>query len=466
MVGLSQGLAAKAEQSLKLNPKQLQGIQLLTMSLPQMRAEIAAVMATNPAIEDVDHPIEMPLSEVQSASERDELEHMPDYPEDDFVPGRNYDEEKLERRQRLFDNQVGVETLQQHLLAQLPTSDIPREDWPLVEVLVADLNDNGFYVGSLPDLLTAFGKTEEEIRAVRAAIMQFDPAGCCAVNARECLLAQMDQIQGSPHRATARRIVESHLDEVAQGRFATVMAKLGISREEYVAALKDVRSLNPHPGRAFPSEKDRVEYVNPEVHVRRVDGWWTAFTDKRSLPEIRISKRFLEILKDPNQSAETKKYVRERLAAAEAFREAIENRQKTVENIAQAICDHQQEFFAEGFKALKPLKELEVADEVGVSVPTVSRTVCDKYAETPFGTIELRRFFTTGVKTADGAVVAQQTVLDKLKEIIKAEDKKQPLSDIKLVEKLKVAGYPVARRTIAKYRDKLGIPGASERQMS
>lgn len=465
MLTQGQGLVAKTELGVRLNPKQLQGLNLLMKSLPALRAEIVAEMATNPAIEDVDHPIETPLSEVQSERAREEADREPDYPEDDFVPGRNYDEDTLERRQRLFDNHVGTETLQQHLLAQLPVSDIPESDWPLVEVLVGDLNDNGFYVGALPDTMMAFSKTEDEIRAVREKIMQFDPPGCCAINARECLLAQMDLLQASPHYAAARKIVESHLDDVAQGRFATVMTALNLTREEYVAALKDIRSLNPHPGRAFPGEKDRIEYVNPEVHVKCVDGWWTAFTDKRSLPEIRISKKFLALLEDPNQSAETKKYVRERLAAAEAFREAIANRQKTVASIAQAICDHQQDFFDEGFKALKPLREIEIAEEVGVAATTVSRTVCGKFAETPFGTIELRRFFPTGVLNADGEMVAQQAVLDALKKIVDVEDKQQPLSDEKIAEKLKAAGYPVARRTVAKYRDKLSIPGTSERRV-
>ncbi len=195
-------------------------------------------------------------------------------------------------------------------------------------------------------------------------------------------------------------------------------------------------------------------------------GRWVAETDERSLPEIRLSPKFMELLKDPNQSAETKAYVRERIAAAQAFREAVARRQETVSSIANFIFDRQQEFFTGGFAALKPLTELEVAKAVGVHGTTVSRTVRDKYAATPQGTIELRRFFAVGVKAGDGSVVSQDTVLAALRDVIDGEDKSKPLSDEKIAERLKAAGYPVARRTVAKYRDRLGIPGASERRLA
>ena len=172
---------------------------------------------------------------------------------------------------------------------------------------------------------------------------------------------------------------------------------------------------------------------------------------------------FEALLKDKSQTAETKAYVRERIASARALREAIEKRRQTVKDIAQAVFDRQQDFFERGFGALKPLTELEVAASVGVHGTTVSRTVRDKYAETPYGTIELRRFFSTGVKTSAGETVSQEAVLGKLREIVDGEDKSNPLSDEKIAAELKGAGYPVARRTVAKYRDKLGIPGRNDR---
>lgn len=458
--------SARLEQTQTLTPVQLQGLRLLAMPLPALRAEVSQLLATNPAVEDVDHPLEKPLSEVEAERKREENEHRPDYEYEDFTPGaRRDDEDEVERRQRIFDNHTGSgETLQQHLLAQLPFSDIPKEDWSLVEVLVGDLNDNGFYAGSMADVVMSFGKSESDIRKVLAEIMDLDPCGCGATNAKECLLAQMDTLEDSPCRETVRRMIENHLEDIAAGRFAEVEQALGLDRAGYDAALKELRSLNPHPGRAFPGEKDRIEYVNPEIHAASIDGRWIAMTDSRSLPEIRFSKAFEAMLSDPKQSAETKAYVRERIENAKNFREAVKKRQETIEAIAQTIFDRQQDFFEKGFAALKPMTELEVAEKVGVSGPTVSKTVRDKYAQTPQGTIELRRFFTTAIRNADGEEISQQAALQKLKELVTAEDAADPLSDEKLAEQLKAAGFPVARRTVAKYRDKLGIPGRSHRR--
>jgi len=461
---LSFGQQQKLSQTLKLAPGQILGIKLLAKSLPELRADIATAMAANPAIEDVDHPLETPLSDVERKRHEDET--VPDYPEDDFTPGHNYDEEAAERRQAFFDNQVKPETLQDHLLAQLPLSDIPREDWGLVEVLVGDLDAGGYYRGSVADACMAFGKTEAELTALREQVMALDPPGCCAITPKECLLAQIDTLADSPYQDEVREIIEGHLEDMAAGRFATIEKALGIDRDRYVDVVKALRTLKAHPGNEYPGEKSRAEYVNPEVHAVDVEGHWYALTDKRSLPEIRISKKFMSLLADPNQTPEIKAYVRERIEAAKLYQEAIANRQETVESIAQAVFDRQQAFFTEGFKALRPLTEVEVADMVGVSAPTVSRTVRDKYASTPFGTIELRRFFATGVKLADGeSVVSQEAALRKLKEIVDGEDRRAPWPDEKLVEKMKAAGYAVARRTVAKYRDKLGIPPTSKRRL-
>lgn len=453
-------LAQRQKQVLALAPRQMQGLKLLAKSLPELREEIVAEMARNPAIEDVERPLETSLSEV----ERQQGVEAPDYPEDDFTPGQNYDEEAAERRQSFFDNQVKTETLQEHLLSQLPVSDIPREDWPLAEVLIGDLDEKGYYKGSLPDAEMAFGRTEAQVLAVLAKLRELDPPGCGARDARECLLAQINTLDDSPYEEDVRKMIDRHLEDIAAGRLELVEKDLGLTHAQFLEALKVLRSLDGRPGRQYPSERERVEYVNPEVHAVKRDGRWIAETDERSLPEIRLSRSFAALLEDPRQTPETRAYIRERIAAAQAFREAVAKRQRTVQDIAQAIFDRQQDFFEKGFGALKPLTELEIAEKVGVHGTTVSRTVRDKYASTPQGTIELRRFFTSGIQRADGEAVSQTAVLAKLREIVSDEDESAPLSDEKIAQALKTAGFPIARRTVAKYRDKLGIPGASDRR--
>ena len=459
---LELGQSQRLKQTLAVTPQQLQGLRLLAKSLPELRAELLDEMARNPAIEDVDHPLETQMSEVERRDGAESQE--PDYPEDDFTPGLNRDEDAAERRQAFFDRQVAEETLQSHLMAQIPTSGVPEADWPLAEVLVGDLDDNGYYKGSLPDMAMTFGKSEAEIVAVLAKIRELDPPGCGARDIRECLLSQVEDVADPSVRALVRRIVDEHLGDLAEGRNDEIRVRLGVGDPEYRAALAALRSLDGRPGRKYPSERERVEYVNPEIHAVKRDGHWMAETDARSLPEIRFSKAFSELLRDPSQTAETKAYVRERIAAAQSFREAIARRQETVSGIAQAIFDRQQEFFEGGFSKLKPLTELEIAEKVGVHGTTVSRTVRNKYADTPQGTVELRKFFVTGVKTAEGSEISQRAALAALRAIIDDEDASEPLSDEKIAAKMKEAGIPVARRTVAKYRGLLGIGGVSERR--
>lgn len=453
----SLSISTSQKQILTLGHQQLQGLRLLQMTLPELRTEVQHEIESNPAIEDTDHPLETTMTDAEAKRREDEGDGVSDFPEDDFTAlERRDDEESIERRQAMFDRQTREETLQEHLLAQLPLSDIPRSDWPLVETLVCDLNSNGYYVGSLADVCMAYERTESEVVATLRAVMDLDPVGCGARTAQECLEAQLDVVPLTL-RANVRFLVE-HLEDVASGR---------IDLARYGEALKALRTLEPHPGSAFRSERDSVEYINPEVHVfKDENGHWTAITDKRSLPEIRISRRFEAMLADKTQSEDTKRYIRERIERAKAFRELIEKRNETVEAIAQLIFDRQQSFFEEGPGAMKPLTESEVAIKVGVDASTVSRTVRNKYAQTPFGTIELRRFFTTAVKNASGEEISQSAALEQLKRFIDAEDKSAPLSDEKLAEQMNAAGFRLSRRAVAKYRDvKLGIPGASKRRI-
>lgn len=238
---------------------------------------------------------------------------------------------------------------------------------------------------------------------------------------------------------------------------------LGMSHERYADVLAALRTLDPRPARAYSRSGKGVSYVNPEVHaVKTVDGW-QARVDARSLPEIRISPRYLKMLEDPATDAETKEYIRAKIASVKELVEAVKKREETVKAISQAIFDAQSDFFDKGLKGLRPLTMQEIADVVGVHAATVSRTVNDKYVSTPRGTVELRRFFVSGIATGDGGVVSKDAVFDALKSIVASEDRLRPLSDDKISAMLKEKGYSVARRTVAKYRGILGIPGASER---
>lgn len=453
-----------------LSQGQRQSLALLAMSLPELRAELFRQMSENVVIDDIEPTLEREtISQKEDESAAEEKEFASDYTEDDDRPDTAYtaDADALDRRQKFFDSQTREETLEEHLRSQLAMSDIDEKDVPLAEILIGELDDNGFFAGSIPDLVMVSGESEAKIRAVLGEIRRLDPLGCGATTVEECLLAQLDKLDGSPYQEEVREILErGHLTDIAAGRRAAVEADLGMSDERYDDVLAALRTLEPRPGRAYVRAGKSVTYVNPEVHARRVDGRWVAHVDDRSLPDIRISPRYLKMLEDPKLPKETKAYIRERIAAAHAIAEAVERRQETVTQIAQAIFDAQPGFFEKGLKGLRPLTMHEVAAQVGVHPATVSRTVNDKYVSTPKGTVELRKFFSQGFATEDGGEVSKDEVAEKIRALIDGEDKAAPLSDDKIAQALAAAGLKVARRTVAKYRLKLDIPGTAARRIA
>ena len=454
-------------QSMVLAPRMLRGLDMLAMSLPELRAELNRELETNPVIDDVERTLEKDtVSQKEREAADRERSQEDDYPDDDSAPDSFYeaDAEAMDRRRSFLESRTTEETLEEHLLSQIATSEIDEAYFQLAEILIGELNDDGYFSGSIPDLVMVTGESEEKIREVLGVIMTFDPPGCGATTLEECLLAQIDKLDSSPYQDEVRELLENRLlKDVAEGHLANVEKTLGISHERYADVLSALRTLDPRPARAYSRSGKGVNYVNPEVHAVKTVNGWEARVDARSLPEIRISPRYLKMLEDPATDAETKEYIRAKIASVKELKDAIAKREETVTDIAQAIFDAQSGFFEKGLKGLRPLTMQEIADVVGVHAATVSRTVNDKYVSTPRGTVELRRFFVSGFATADGGVVSKDAVYDALKEIVGSEDRSKPFSDDKISELLKARGYSVARRTVAKYRAVLGIPGASER---
>ena len=471
MLGLTTELRTRQTQTVTLAPQLRQGVELLAMNLPELRQRLYDEMSRNPCIEDIEPTIETAtVSEKVNESARIDDAESGDYPEEDYEPAfgtaaaLTHDEEAEERRQRFFDRQTKDETLEEHLLSQLNMSDLEEGDIALAEILIGELDADGRFVGSIPDLMMVTGEREEKIVSVLRQIMQLDPPGCGARTAQECLLAQLDKLAGSPYKAEVRELIERHFVDMAEGRLAAIERDLGISHERYADLLSALRTLEPRPGRAFDLAGKSISYVHPEVHAVRTKDGWKASVDDRSLPDIHISPKYIKMLEDPKTDAETRSYIRQRIEAANTLVEAVERRQETITNIAQAIFEAQPGFFEKGLKGLRPLTMQEIAEKVGVHHATVSRTVRDKYVSTPKGTVELRKFFTSGLTTDSGEQVTTDAVQTRLRALIDEEDKAHPLSDDALSTLLKKEGFPVARRTVAKYRAAIGIPVASERR--
>ena len=504
MPGVGFNLSQSLKQQQTLAPQMRQGLKMLQMTSLELRAELQHAMETNPVIEDVTSRIERQMSvELPESHSYGEVTEKPlDFSSDaemakvmgtdatddgyrDYFLGNmenaTGDEEAQSRRDHLFDSMVKSETLQQYLMGQVGLSDIPPADRDLAGILIENIDDDGYFRGSIPDIIMVTKADMPKIESILAKIREFDPKGCGARDLRECWLAQMEALDDSPWEDEIRTMLEDHFNDLAARRIPALCAALHITAEEFPRMLKELGKLNPMPGRTFAARTDsgkfvaqghgyvqRVkpgEYVKPEVFAYRDrQGNWLVRVDGRDLPEIHISRKYQTMLADPSVPAEAKSYIRERIRAAEGLRESVKKRQQTIHDIAQAIVDAQPDFFTKGMGALRPLTMQQVAEQVGVVGTTVSRTVRDKYMSTPFGVVEMRKFFTSGgAKTEDGETMSNVSVKERIKSIIDSEDASNPFSDDQITEMLKAEGVNISRRTVAKYRGAMKIPGKAER---
>lgn len=479
MAGPFLSLSQQQRQVMTLAPQLRQSLEMLQLPVMELRAAILKEMSVNPTIDDVRDPSEVMMSEAAPEAPQEHvtdegLDFNPDVDailqQDDewrdyFMQGMENapsNDEAEEKRQYMFDSVKQRVSLQDHLMEQLTLTDLKPEDRELAVTLIGNVNDDGYFTGSLPDIIMISGRSEREVLDVLSVIQSFDPPGVGARSLRECLLAQLDLVEDSPWEDEARALIDKHLDKLGAHDEKYLCKVLGVTREELAHVVALVRSLNPRPGHAFESES--AEYVEPEVFVVLEKGRFVAKVESDQLPHIRISTHYRKLLEDKSVSSETKSYIRERIRAGAFLIRSIYQRQETIRKIAQEIVDAQTAFLTQGIEALHPMTMAEVAKKVGVHETTVSRTVANKYMRTPMGLFEMKYFFTPGLKTKDGASVSNKSVQDQIKRLVDAEDPTDPLSDQAIEESLSKQGIKVARRTIAKYRGILKIPPSHERR--
>jgi len=479
MAGPYLSLSQQQRQVMTLAPQLRQSLEMLQMPVMELRAAILKEMSVNPTIDDLKDPTEITLSaavpEVPQQHVTDEgLDFNPDVDailqQDDewrdyFMQGMENapsTEDADEKRQYMFDSIKQKISLQDHLLEQLTLTNLSDDDRELAITLIGNISDDGYFTGSLPDIIMISGRSEREVLNVLKVIQSFDPPGVGARTLRECLLQQLSLIEDSPWEDEVRLVIDKYLEKLGSHDEKFLCKALSLSRDELSRVIAIIRSLNPRPGRTF--ETTEAEYVEPEVFVVKEKGRFVAKVDNDQLPHIRISKHYRKLLEDKNVSSETKSYIRERIRAGAFLIRSIYQRQETIRKIAQEIVDAQTDFLTQGVEALHPMTMAEVANKVGVHETTVSRTVANKYMRTPIGLFEMKYFFTPGLKGKDGTTVSNKSVQDQIKRLVDAEDPSAPLSDQAIEEKLGEQGVTVARRTIAKYRGILKIPPSHERR--
>ena len=352
-------------------------------------------------------------------------------------------------------------SLAEYLMTQARTQESDPELLAVIEHIVFSLDEDGRLLETAESIAQQLSVplplAEESIEIVR----DLDPIGVGARDLRDCLLMQLDHMQFV--RPLTRRIVENHLDDLAMNKLPKISKETGANIEDIKESWEFLRfSCKPHPGSEFGA--DKTTGVTPDVVIDEIDGTFEVKSQRGSLPDLAISPVYRNLLQEARNDPKVYDYLRRKIEAAKWFIEAVHQRQNTIERVATEIVRRQEGFLRHGVQQLKPMKMQDIADTVGVHISTISRATSGKYIQTPQGIFDMKRFFSSGTMSDDGAMVSQQAVKDTLRQIVDAEDKDQPFSDDQLVEALGERGVHIARRTVTKYRKALGIESSSRRR--
>ncbi len=471
--GLSHSFQQRQTQQLMLAPQMRQSLKILQVAALDLRATIQEELQANPTLEelpmddvslekdarsgdessghDADPREEMNFSQDLQMLERigqDWRDHM-----SDAGGVRQTTSEEDERRQHFYDSLTTETSLQQHLMEQAEMADCSAPTHEALRYLIGSLDDRGYLTSTLPDLALLSNLPLEVVQAAAKLLKTFDPPGIGAENLGDCLLIQLNH-QGRG-KTVAARIVRDHFDLLVRRRIPDLSRKMGLSPEIIQDAIGIIGTLDPAPGRRFADDSNRV--VVPDVTVENDNGEWVIHLNQDYIPRLRLSGTYRELIAKGKLSKQESDYLREKLRSGKFIINAIEQRQRTIERITREIIKHQSEFFAEGVSKLKPLTMTQIADIIGVHETTVSRALANKYIKTPHGVFEMKFFFTSGYQSEAGASVANTSVKEMIADIIAGEDPGAPRSDQEIVGLLQEKGLKIARRTVAKYREELGL---------
>ena len=457
MAGLSQTQTLSQQQVLA--PQLQQSLQILQAPMLELRNLIQQELQTNPTLEDdsSEPSIEDKQREREEFQEEfDRLAKLDEEWRDYMSQNSGYSArsaEDEERRQFFFDSLVKEETLQQHLVEQVQSSDLTADDRKLAELIIGNIDDRGFMQSSPEEISQNTGMDLEDIQRVLDMVQTFHPVGVGSRDLRECLLIQLKRL--GKEGTLEFRIVDRFLEDLGKRRFPEIARRLGTTVEQVQRAANFIGTLDPKPGQIFTPDPNN--YVLPDVTVEKIGVDWQISLNGDQIPHLRISNTYKDLMAQDGNGAEVKDYIRDKIRSGKFLIKSIHQRQQTISNIAHEIVSRQLDFLNAGPSALRPMTMVQIADAVGVHETTVSRAISGKYMATPHGVYEMKYFFTPGYQTAGGEAMSNTSVKGAIAELVKGEDAKTPLSDKEIVEILSKRGIPIARRTVAKYRNELNI---------
>ena len=467
---LKQGLELKQTQ--KLSPLQIQTIKLIELPQQELEQRIRKELEENPVLDE-----DLPSNNEEEQAPREVS--LSDYKEDDYIPSYRLRSDLYNRNEeRPQYNTFSVkESFTQSLKDQLGYRNLTEHQYSVALFLIGSLDDDGYLRRSLDTIVDDLSfranvETEEqEVEQMLKVIQEFEPAGVGARNLQECLLLQMKNVRKSPEAELAVKILKHHFNEFSNKHYHKIMSRMGISHEELKAAMSKILKLNPSPGGQIDDTySDQAQQIIPDFLLEYRDGKLLLSMPRFSVPELKVNKKYAELLMEAANSSEREKkeaatFVKKKLDSAKWFVEAIKQRHNTLQSTMQAIVDYQEEYFVDGDEThLKPMVLKDIAEKTGFDISTISRVVNSKYIETHFGIYSLKYFFSEGLENQEGEEVSTRELKKALLECVAGENKSKPLTDDELVDEMTNKGYKVARRTIAKYRDQLGIPKARLRK--
>lgn len=469
-IDLSQKLQMRPE--LRLAPQMIQAIEILQLPTIDLRERIDQELESNPVLEIDERPREKEGAGDAQASEdhqspptaeelkrEEKFDAVDRYFEDDR-PRRRRDSGEPDRKMEAMANrEARAATLQDHLAEQLGLLELSERQKELATYVINSIGSSGYLLYALSELLESLTPkySTEEIKAALETVRALDPPGVGALDIQDCLLLQIDRL-GVGHDLE-RELVSEYLEDIEYNRFPKIAKATGKSMDEIKEAVAFISTLTPRPGSAFGGTDP--QYVVPDVVVEEIDGRYEIRLENSYIPPLRINTSYKALPKD----SEAFEFLRRKQESARWLIESILQRQNTLQKICHEIFEYQKEFLDRGANFLRPLRMQEVADSVGVHISTVSRAIAAKYVQTPRGIFALRAFFSGATKSVDGAEgESQESVRQKLVEMIANEDKRYPLSDEDLRSKFREQGIDIARRTITKYRKALSIPSTRQRR--
>ena len=441
-------LSQKLEQRQKLAPRQVLQARLLQLNTINLEQTILKELEQNPILEQVEP------EDFEDKSMAEEILDEVDAPvEDVYTDESSYYLDQEKNDLPLPDRSSFIEDVINRM-KDYGLTDIEQE---IAEEILWNTNDRGYLDTDLVLIADSFELEEEDIEPILSIVQRMDPKGLASRNLKECLTIQLEDDK----KSLSFSIITKYFDDFMHKRYDKIKTKLKCDDEHLHEAVDRISSLNPRPGEGYA---DNFQIVIPDLIVREDGDDWLITTNDGGIPELRISKLYSEGIKEGEYSGKAKSFVREKMDSANWFIEAVKQRRITMVSVMRAIIKYQPEWFSGDMNHLRPLKLQDIAEEIGMDISTISRSTRGKFVDTPYGVFELKYYFTDALDLGDGRVLGTFVIKRALQNIINSENKKSPFNDDTLVEKLKDKGYKLARRTVAKYRDQLGVPVARLRK--